>query len=335
MPVKRECWMSRIPDHTNVSELSIPGTHNSAAYFKLAALSVRCQGKSIAHQLSNGVRFLDIKLSKNYMSRGENVNDLILVHGKFPVKLSGALKFKKVLDDVYHFLDEHPTEAILMSIKFENTMLNWNPNTDEFAKVLFEKYIARNRNQWYLSNKIPTLKFARGKVTLLRRFPVISTGTYKNFGIPSLWDASEYNDSKICVQDCSEVKSQDDIVEKANKVKDMIERASRYNSQRNNSVSSDSSSSAVDTQSPSEMSSIASSVNEYQPYVPIEPKLFINFTTAANYFNKSLWPSKVDQAIRKLNLEQHFTKNCGIIIMDFAERDEWNQVKKLVDVNFS
>lgn len=335
MPIMRESWMSRIPDHTNISELSIPGTHNSGAYFKLAAPSVRCQGKSIKHQLCNGVRFLDIRLSKNYMSRGENVNDLIVVHGKFPVKISGSLKFKHVLNDVYEFLNNYPTETILMSVKLENTMLNWNPQTDEFAKVLFEKYIARNRDNWYLSNKIPTLQYARGKIILLRRFPVIKGGTYKNFGIPSLWDASEYDDTKICVQDCNEVKSQDDIIEKANKVKDMIVKASQYNLERNNSISSVSSSSAFNTRPPSEISSAASSVVEFETSIPYEPKLFINFTTAANYLNRNLWPSKVDKAIRKLNLEQHFIKNCGIIIMDFADRDEWNQARTLVNVNFT
>lgn len=149
-------WMQKIPDDVNISSLSIPGTHNSAACFKFAPLSVQCQGKSIKQQLLNGVRFLDMTLSKNFISRGAKVDDLIVVHGKFPVKLSGPYKFKSVLNDVYHFLDKFPTETVLMSIRFENTMLHWDPKIDEFAKVLFERYIAHNRRRWYLSSKIPS-----------------------------------------------------------------------------------------------------------------------------------------------------------------------------------
>lgn len=332
-----ESWMSRIADHTNVAELSVPGTHNSAACYKLSAPSVQCQGKSISHQLVNGVRYLDIKLSKNYMSRGENVNDLIVVHGKFPVKLSGPLKFQKVLCEIYSFLQKYPTETVFLSVKLENTMLNWNANTDEFAKILFEKYIGHNRNKWYLSSNLPTLNYARGKIILLRRFPVIPGGTYKKFGIPSMWKTSEYDDQRICVQDYNDVKSQDDITKKANLIKEMIFRASAYNSLRKNSVSSISSSSAAQTQSSSEQSSPASSVLDDQSEILAlkEPKLFINFTTAANYLNRNLWPAKVDQAIRKFNLDQHFTNNCGVIIMDFADRNDWNLVNKLVDVNFT
>jgi len=63
------------------------------------------------------------------------------------------------------------------------------------------------------------------------------------------------------------------------------------------------------------------------------PKLFINFCTGANYMKKNLWPSNVDKAIRRFNIDKHFTKNCGILILDFADREEWKLVKRLVDVN--
>lgn len=332
---KGETWMSRISDDVNIASLSVPGTHNSAACFKLSAPSVQCQGKSITHQLENGVRYLDIKLSKNYMSRGENVNDLIVVHGKFPVKLSGAYKFKKVLSEVYTFLDKHPTETVLLSVKLENTMLNWNAKTDEFAKVLFEKYIAHNRNKWYLSNKIPTLQYARGKVVLLRRFPVIPGGVYKKFGIPSIWNTNDYDDTNICVQDYNIIKTANDIPKKADMIKEMIVRATDYNTRRNNSVSSTSTMTTVSDSLRSMNTSPASSVIEFDGTLePIEPKLFINFATAANYLNKNLWPSKVDIALRKFNFDQFFTKNSGVLILDFADRDNWDLVSKLVNVNF-
>ncbi|KAG0672263.1 hypothetical protein C6P40_003470, partial [Pichia californica] len=214
--INRQEWMSLLPDDTNISKISLPGTHNSGAFFKISAPSVRCQGEPINIQLNNGIRFLDIRLSKDYMSRGEKVNDLMVVHGKFPVKLSGSYKFKKILDEVYDFLNKNPTETILISIKFENTMLNWNSDNDEFAKVLFQKYIGHNRDSWYLSDKIPTLKYCRGKAILLRRFPVIENGIYKKFGIPSNWNYSNtiYDNNFVCVQDYFEIKTANDIEKK-------------------------------------------------------------------------------------------------------------------------
>ncbi|ONH74670.1 1-phosphatidylinositol phosphodiesterase [Pichia kudriavzevii] len=289
-------WMQKIPDDVNISSLSIPGTHNSAACFKFAPLSVQCQGRSIKQQLLNGVRFLDMTLSKNFISRGAKVDDLIVVHGKFPVKLSGPYKFKSVLNDVYHFLDKFPTETVLMSIRFENTMLHWDPKIDEFAKVLFERYIAHNRRRWYLSSKIPSLKYSRGKIVLLRRFPVIENGVYQTFGISC---TSECENSTSCIQECSSIKSQDDIQEKVSLIKGMISKASDYHS-------------------PSRRA----------------PKLFINYCTGANYLKKNYWPSKVDKRIREFNIEADFQKNCGIVIFDFADRDDWKLVRKLILSNF-
>lgn len=319
-------WMQKIPDDVNISSLSIPGTHNSAACFKFAPLSVQCQGRSIKQQLLNGVRFLDMTLSKNFISRGAKVDDLIVVHGKFPVKLSGPYKFKSVLNDVYHFLDKFPTETVLMSIRFENTMLHWDPKIDEFAKVLFERYIAHNRRRWYLSSKIPSLKYSRGKIVLLRRFPVIENGVYQTFGISC---TSECENSTSCIQECSSIKSQDDIQEKVSLIKGMISKASDYHSPSRRGSENSTFSNINSNSSHSLFDDLS---NEKLPSPP--PKLFINYCTGANYLKKNYWPSKVDKRIREFNIEADFQKNCGIVIFDFADRDDWKLVRKLILSNF-
>lgn len=66
--VNYNSWMKGIGDDTYLSKLSIPGTHNSAAYHKLAPPSVQCQGENISEQLRHGVRFLDIRLSTNFLT---------------------------------------------------------------------------------------------------------------------------------------------------------------------------------------------------------------------------------------------------------------------------
>lgn len=330
-------WMSCIDNDVNISTLAIPGTHNSAACFRLSAPSVQCQGKSILDQLKHGVRFLDIRLSKDYMSRAEKVNDLIIVHGKFPVKLSGNYKFKNLLKDVYAFLASNPSETILISIKLENTMLNWNEKMDEFAKVLFEKYIAHDRAYWYLSDQIPTLKYCRGKAVLLRRFPVIENGVYKKFGIPSMWNYSNdvYMGDSVCVQDCCMVKNPTDIEKKIGLIKDMMCKAKDYHGNNIQITCTGSSESLLDSNPSSISSALSSSPSSNSSYPrALPPKLFINFCSGANYLNKSFWPSKVNKAIRKFNIDQHYSKNCGILVMDFAEGEDWKLVKNLVQVNF-
>ena len=379
-----EDWMAGIDDDVHVSSLSIPGTHNSGACFKLSAPSVRCQGASIEAQLEHGVRYLDLRLSKDYMSRGERVDNLIIVHGKLPVRLSGTYKFKSVLDDVYGFLRKHPAETVLISLKFENTMLNWNGDSDEFAKVLFQRYIAHNRDRWYLSDKIPTLKYCRGKAVLLRRFPVLENGIYKRFGIPCTWNYSSpiYNGPHVCVQDYFEVKTQADLDKKSKLIKSMMAKAKDHHRRRRQqhqppqpeSIGGSDSSAAISSSSSSSSSSSAESssstlssspsrlappscasstmlasgsfsssatkdkkqrANSPASAEPWTPKLFINFCSGASVFSKQFWPSNVEKMLRKHNLDKYYGKSCGIVVFDFAERDDWKLVDKLFRVNFT
>lgn len=58
-------WMQDLDDNTNVSNLSIPGTHDSATYAVpcngFPKLS-QCQVMNINEQLNCGIRYLDIRI---------------------------------------------------------------------------------------------------------------------------------------------------------------------------------------------------------------------------------------------------------------------------------
>lgn len=295
-----ERWMSEIPNKMNLSKISIPGTHNSACHFKISAPAVRCQGTSLEEQLVNGVRFLDISVSKDFMARGSSVDELIIVNGKLPVKLSGSYKLRTALDVVYNFLENHPSETVLVAIKQEGTLLNWDYDNDELAKVLFERYIGRNRMKWYISSIIPSLKCSRGKIVLVRRFPVNPDGKYRHFGIPSIWNFNDgvYENSSCCIQNYSVIKNEADINVKIDLIKTMFEKSKEYHQE-----------------------------NQH-------PKFFLNFCTGANVFNRSCWPSNVDDKIRKNMIHEYYHNRCGIVVFDFAEKDRWNLVRRLVDVNY-
>ena len=81
--VDYKTWLKDIDDNKKISQLSIPGTHNSAACH-VALPSVQCQGATVTEQLEHGVRFLDVRVGKLFL--GNDVKDLQVIHGKFLLK---------------------------------------------------------------------------------------------------------------------------------------------------------------------------------------------------------------------------------------------------------
>jgi len=159
-------WMSQIPDETLLSNISIPGTHDSGSTLdaKVGGLTIsdtaKTQDLTIYEQLSIGVRFFDIRLIL------EN-NELEVYHSTVKQNLS----FREVLTDVYRFLDQHPSEALIMSIRKEGDDIGDN-------SLLFEEkvynLIDNQKIYWILDEKISTLEDARSKIMLLRRYPTES-----------------------------------------------------------------------------------------------------------------------------------------------------------------
>lgn len=153
--------LSQIDDSIYLSELNIAGTHDSATAYVAMENSARCQDKTIAEQLSMGVRLLDIRLSK----KGD---EFYLVHAiadcfsdENKIK---RLTFGEVLTDCKSFLKENPDETIILSIKQDRGIINrW------FFPPFYDKYIRGDENSWYLKNEVPTLGECRGKLVLMRR----------------------------------------------------------------------------------------------------------------------------------------------------------------------
>jgi len=150
-------WMGQIDGDRKLSSLSIPGTHDSGAVHELLRGTAQCQTLSIPDQLAAGVRFLDI--------RCRHVDNTFLIYHGF---VDQHLTFAQVARDCLTFLQEHPSEAILMSIKEE-----YEPsrNTRSFPET-FDAFVQKNGDRWFLGDSIPCLKDVRGKIVLLRRFTV-------------------------------------------------------------------------------------------------------------------------------------------------------------------
>ncbi|KAK6876092.1 1-phosphatidylinositol phosphodiesterase [Candida tropicalis] len=294
--VDYKTWLKDIDDNKKISQLSIPGTHNSAACH-VALPSVQCQGATVTEQLEHGVRFLDVRVGKLFL--GNDVKDLQVIHGKFPVKIPFPLKLTDTLNEVYKFLQHNSSETVIVSIKQEGSD-DWDNKNDEFGKLIWERYVNPNKDKWYLHTDIPRVGDARGKAILFRRFGVQDENLKKEFGISaSFWsyNTTDEDRGQFAVQDFCEVNSAADLPKKIDYVKTFAKRSQEYTSGK-------------------------------------DDKLFLNFTSGSNFYDQQCWPQPVSQAMIDGNIQDTFKKGVGIIVLDYAEAENWKLPKALVDTNF-
>ena len=155
-------WMKSIPDDFVLSEINIPGTHDSATKIVDFSYISKCQNSTISEQLEMGVRFLDMRVKKT----GDK---LILVHGmakcRNPASHKEFLFLDQVISDCERFLFENPSETIIFSIKRDA-----GAGDEETFDLFYENYL--DTDFWYLENRIPTLGEVRGRIVLFNRMCV-------------------------------------------------------------------------------------------------------------------------------------------------------------------
>src|SRR3569832_125024 len=153
-------WMAKLPDASSLAAQTIPGTHDSGAMHEPAMGIAKTQTLTFAEQLTAGIRYFDV--------RCRNFDDQFLIyHGS----IDQDQTFDDVLAAMYAFLDAHPDEVLIVSVKEE---LAAQGGTLTFEQ-LFQQYVAHDPDRWFLENRIPTLGEARGKLVLLRRFDASAT----------------------------------------------------------------------------------------------------------------------------------------------------------------
>ena len=161
------CWMKYVDDNKLLDELSIPGTHDSGTCSvdndtEPQSSQVKCQQDYIPTQLLEGIRYFDIRLGKG--------DDPGIDHGVFYLlkKDGNYLHLSDVIGYFKTFLNENPSEALIMLASRGN-----DEATDESITTAFAKVMADNPNLFYTSSHVPTLGEVRGKIVLLRRFGLV------------------------------------------------------------------------------------------------------------------------------------------------------------------
>ena len=172
-------WMADLSDDKRLCELVLPGTHDSGTQFVQLAFFSKCQARSIGQQLEAGFRYLDIRLGE------DESGELQLMHGFTRCKTGALTKSSLKLDDVLaeccDFLDAHPTETVVFAVKQEHGALS----VAAFESLL-DAAVRENESYWLLTDSMPTLGEARGKLVLLRR--------YEGTGLSLLWENQNGHD---------------------------------------------------------------------------------------------------------------------------------------------
>ena len=181
-------WMAGLDDALPLNQIVLPGSHDSATQYVQLAFVTRCQALSIAEQLNAGCRYLDIRLGMD-----AHKGTFKLMHGFTSCKPSAfsfdALYLEDMLRACYAFLAEHPTETVVFAVKQEHG----DESVIEFETAL-DAYLGEHPDFWLLTDTIPTLGEARGKLVLMRRYED-AAGLGARAGIPLLWPDQKGHDN--------------------------------------------------------------------------------------------------------------------------------------------
>ncbi|MHA2896314.1 phosphatidylinositol-specific phospholipase C domain-containing protein, partial [Bacillus cereus] len=160
--IDNSTWMKKLDNRLYLSQISIPGTHESMSVHGDLDIG-KCQVLVLPYQLQAGIRYLDIRC--NYVTDGtDNMSEAFKIyHG--PIFEENT--FGNVLTDVTKFLQNNPSETILMRIQQEHSS-QANPT---FTRVM-NAYISQYKSFFWDRSTLqggntPRLQDVRGKIVVL------------------------------------------------------------------------------------------------------------------------------------------------------------------------
>lgn len=158
-------WMSNLDGSKKITEINIPGTHDSCTQNIILSPVLKTQSHSVYEQLNMGVRYFDMrfKYEDNEFTAVHSFGKCRTSCNPFSDKLTAGL----VIEDCKKFLAKNPGETILFQLKIGD-----GEQPESFYSAFYDKYINADKDLWFIENRVPTLEEARGKIVLLRVVPV-------------------------------------------------------------------------------------------------------------------------------------------------------------------
>ena len=151
-------WMSNLPDDKKVLFINIPASHDTASneMHPLAETVSRTQNVTIPELLRFGVRKLDIRVALRDLTEDEDDPDLNLgtCHGIFDCyfidefNVTRNLTFKNILLDIKKFLEENPTETVIIWTQSErgDGYENIKRAVELFEKIVGNIFVKYDKN---------------------------------------------------------------------------------------------------------------------------------------------------------------------------------------------
>ena len=158
--IQTSSWMASLPDDTKINEMSIPGAHDATTRNVDYVMEVfaQTQDRYIKDLLEIGVRYFDLRICRDK-------DTLYMCHQSVDCYDSEdyRLRLSDVIYDMKVFLNQHPSETILLQVKCDRTENDAENETWKYFKNMAEK------GELYCGDHAPTLGEARGKFLLLNR----------------------------------------------------------------------------------------------------------------------------------------------------------------------
>ena len=159
-------WMACLPDQLYLNNLSVSGSHNTAATSFSAVVNpiAKCQHLSIPEQLEKGCRVFDIRPRYTADNASNlSLDNLEIFHGQ---KGTGK-KFKDAMDELVQFVTDNPTETVIVILKAENS-----GNTERYDcwRESIRTYLTNNKSKLLKTVTTATkLGDVRGKIVVMSR----------------------------------------------------------------------------------------------------------------------------------------------------------------------
>ncbi|MCQ2453379.1 MAG: hypothetical protein MJ136_02190 [Clostridia bacterium] len=175
-------WMRYLPDSMQVSEINIPGTHDTVSTFMRAIYADfgQCQEWTLPEQMDNGLRFFDIRLESDEDNHKDWFQRLLHHHGTHngfncykESSNSNLILFSDILGYAKSFLKAHPTETVIFMVVADH---NYNDVQPDLLHMLdywhYDRPVSEEDPYGYIKcykvgERVPTMGEARGNLIII------------------------------------------------------------------------------------------------------------------------------------------------------------------------
>lgn len=166
-------WQGDLDGDTPITEVNIPGTHDSAMFGIGSGLFsgvgfAHNQDLTFAQQLAIGVRYIDGRFCYEKKGNPEETENIFCCHGGYIPEMNGKdISLKDMLRELNKFLDDHPTEFIFLPYKCESEEDMKSGDLNALLTSIFYDYVREDSDRYMMArrgDRVPTVSEAKGHI---------------------------------------------------------------------------------------------------------------------------------------------------------------------------